>query len=587
MTSYQNFWNAEIETLLQQLDAPQSLEDNIVDTLRSSKRTGIFPNQIINALRIGLSVKEGNQNMAFVASMQSGKSGTIYFLCNYVLPAIGLIKEFESILFVTSMRDTDLYDQNCRVLEREYYDCISGDMKPSVLKVMKMSDFFNHPNPHKVVNEYDVQLIVRDEDQYGSGVESSFELAFFAELRCRIPDIKLLAVSATPYDILDAQFTGATDVDVIVGVRPPEYYGISEMLEDNVIEDIPEGFRPIQAQDLDGEEIFNIHPKTEEYVNFLNTFESGLGIIRESNTSRAIELRRLLKKEYKNKCTTILIGSDIACDFSINEGIKELSDLILKRGQRVVLIIVQALTAGKDLGILKEKVRFGIEPRDKQLANGAQGITGRFCGYHGNRNFKLMASRGLLEHYAQFEQDWEIFADDEWRNNLLNNNVKGLSTHTKFVKTQVEGSFIPVEQIETWTYEQLLSEKGREALSFIDNDAYHRLLDYFESTFYNVSTKGVRFNQKGVTVRIASGYNQASNRVYKNWECNLASNFGNIFFKKNPYQYGILISNYPIDDIRNTLGFTGIKIIQSGKKEWRNQETSVQNNSMYGNNEAA
>ena len=63
--------------------------------------------------------------MAFVASMQSGKSGTIYFLCNYVLPAIGLIREYESILFVTSMRDTDLYDQNCRVLQREYYDAAS------------------------------------------------------------------------------------------------------------------------------------------------------------------------------------------------------------------------------------------------------------------------------------------------------------------------------------------------------------------------------------------------------------------------------------------------------------------------------
>ncbi|AIY12555.1 hypothetical protein [Cellulophaga baltica] len=585
MTAYQNFWNAEIETLLQQLDAPQSLEDNIVDTLNNSRRTGIFPNQIINALRIGLSVKEGNQNMAFVAPMQSGKSGTVYFLCNYVLPAIGLIKEYESILFVTSMRDTDLYEQNCRVLQREYYDCVSRDMKPSVLKVMKMSDFFNHPNPHKVVNEYNVQLIVRDEDQYGSGVESSFELAFFAELRYRMPDIKLLAVSATPYDILDAQFTGATDVDVTVGVRPPEYYGISEMLADDIIEDIPEGFRPLQDQKIKGETLYSIHPKTIEYVNHLNNFENGLGVIRESNTTRAIELRRLLKEHYKNSCTIIVIGSDMACDFGINEGIKEISDLILKRGQRVVLIIVQALTAGKDLGMIKDKVRFGIEPRDKQLANGAQGITGRFCGYHNNRDFKLMASRSLLEHYAQFEQDWEIFADKDWRNDLFNSNVRGLSTHTKFVKLQSEGAFTPIEQIETLTYKELLSETGRECLSFIDDEAYHRLLDYFESTFYNVSTKGTRFKQKGVTVRIASGYNEVSNRVYRNWYCNLDDDFGNIFFKKNPYQYGVLISNYPMDDKRNTLGFTGIKIIQSGKKEWRNKETDVENNSMYGNGE--
>jgi hypothetical protein len=586
MTTYQKHWNAEIETLLIELDAPQPLEENIIDTLQNAKRTGIFPNQIINALRLGQSIKEGNQNMAFVASMQSGKSGTVYFLCNYVLPALGLINEYESILFVTSMRDTDLYDQNCRVLHKECYDAATGDMKPSNIKVMKMSDFFNHPNPHKVVNEYDVQLIVRDEDQYGCGDESSFQIAFFNELRRRIADIKLLAVSATPYDILDAQYNGDADVDVIVGVRPPEYYGISEMLEDGVIEDIPCDFKPLQSQKNGEETVYSVHPKVQEYVNHLTTFENGLGIIRESNTTRAIELRNQLKSQYKTQCTIIAIGSDASCDFGINEGIKEVSGLILKRGKRVVLIIVQALTAGKDLGMLKERVRFGIEPRDKQLANGAQGITGRFCGYHSNRNFKLMASTSLLNHYAQFEQDWEIFADENWRNELFNSNVKGLSTHTKFVKTQAEGVFTPIENIVYISYDELITEQGRNKLQFIDEDAYNRLLDYFEPTFYDVKAKGTRFNQKGVTVRISSGYNQNSNRVYRNWDCNLESDFGSVFFKKNQYNYGLLISNFPLIDARNTIGETGVKIITSGEREWRNQETVVQNDSMYSLDEA-
>ena len=581
MTAYQKHWNSEIELLLRQLDAPQSLHDNIIDTIDNMKRTGIFPNQIINALRIGLSIKEGNQNMAFVASMQSGKSGTIYFLCNYILPAIGLISEYESILFVTSMRDTDLYDQNCRVLHKEYFDVVTGEMKTSNLKVMKMSDFFNYPNPHKVVNEYDVQLIVRDEDQYGCGDESNFQTAFFSELRRRIPDIKLLAVSATPYDILDAQYTSTADVDVIVGVRPPEYYGISEMLQDGLIEDIPEGFRPLQVQVIDEEDNYSIHPKVDEYIKHLISFENGLGIIRESNTSRALELRQLVRDNYKKQCEVIAIGSDSSCDFSINEGIKEVSSLILKRGKRVVLIVVQALTAGKDLGVLKEKVRFGIEPRDRQLANGAQGITGRFCGYHNNRDFKLMASLSLLQHYGQFEQDWEIFADEDWRNELYNNNVRGLSTHTTFLKTQAEGVFTPVIDVQSLSFQDLISENGREMLSFIDDEAYHRLLDYFEPTFYDVPTKGTRFKQKGVTVRISSSYNQASNRVYKNWNCKVDDDFGSVFFKKNQYGHGLLISNYPSDDERNTLGFTGIKIIRSGEREWRTQETSVLNVSMY------
>jgi hypothetical protein len=581
MTTYQKHWNAEIENLLNELVAPQSLEENIIDTLNNARRTGIFPNQIINALRLGLSIKEGHQNMAFVASMQSGKSGTVYFLCNYVLPAIGLIREYESILFVTSMRDTDLYNQNCRVLQREYYDAATDQMMPSKLKVMKMSDFFKHPNPHKVVNEFDVQLIVRDEDQYGCGDESSFQVAFFNELRRRIPDIKLLAVSATPYDILDAQYKGEADVDVVVGVRPPEYYGITEMLRDGLVEDIPADFRPLQSQKIEGETIYTVHPKVEEYVNHLISFENGLGIIRESNTTRATELRGLLKEQYKKDCEVMVIGSNTACDFSINEGIKEISDLILKRGQRVVLIIVQALTAGKDLGMLKEKVRFGIEPRDKQLANGAQGITGRFCGYHKNRDIKLMASYELLNHYAQFEQDWEIFADDNWRNDLFNANVRGLSTHTKFVKSQSQGVFTPIENIEFISYDELMTDQGRYKLQLIDDEAYSRLLSFFQPTFYNGETKGTRFNQKEVTVRIASGYNQNSNRVYKNWNCNLESDFGNVFFKKIQYSYGLLISNFPSDDIRNTIGQTGIKIITSGDRDWREQETLVQNDSMY------
>lgn len=581
MTDYKDLLNTEIRTLLKEINAPLSLEQNIVDTLLNTGRTGIFKNQIINALRIGISLKEGNQNMAFIASMQSGKSGTIYFLCNYVMPAIGLIAEYESILFITSMRDTDLYDQNCRVLQREYYDAYLGKMMQSKLKVMKMNNFFNRPNPHKVVNDFNVQLIIRDEDQYGCGEESSFQVAFFNELRRRISDIKLLAVSATPYDILDAQFNGDADVDVIVGVRPKEYYGITEMITDGLIEDIPNDFKPLQSQKIEGETIYSIHPKVEQYVNHLNIFEDGLGVIRESNSNRASELRELLLKKYKKSCDVILIGSNSICDFSIYEGINEVSDLILRRGRRVVLIIVQALTAGKDLGMLKDKVRFGIEPRNKQLANGAQGITGRFCGYHKNRNIKILASLELLNHYSKFEQDWEIFADPQWRNDLFNAKVRGLSTQTKFVKNQSQGIFTTIEEIDFVTYEELITDTGRNKLQFIDEDAYLRLLSVFEPTVFNEGTKGMKFNQKGVTFRVSSSYNQNSNRVYKNWNCNLKSDFGSVFFKKNQYQYGILVSNYPSNDSRNKIGVSGLKIITSGKREWRNQVTLIQNDSMY------
>ena len=59
------------------------------------------------------------------------------------------------------------------------------------------------------------------------------------------------------------------------------------------------------------------------------------------------------------------------------------------------------------------------------------------------------------------------------------------------------------------------------------------------------------------------------------------NDFGTIFFKKVQYKYGLLISNFPSDDRRNTIGLSGVKIVTSGDREWRNQETLVQNDSMY------
>lgn len=583
MNSYEEHFRSEIEILLNQLGNPLGLHENITDTLINSKREGIFPNQVINALRIGLSIKQGNLNMAFVASMQSGKSGTIYFLCNHVLPSIGFLSEFENILFVTSMRDKDLYNQNRRVLERGFYDAYRMETFDSKITVLKMNDFFKRPNPYKVVNDFNIQLIVRDEDQYGCGEESSFQFTFFQQLRNKMPDIKLLAVSATPYDLLDAQFNNKADVDVIEGVRPPAYFGITEMLKGHLIEDLPESFRSLQCQGNEDNKYYNIHPKVYNYIEHLLKFETGFGIIRESNSQRAIELKKLVIESYNEEFETLVIGSSKMSDFSINDGIKEVSNLVQKRRKKVVLIVVQALTAGKDLGRLKEFVRFGIEPRDKQLANGSQGIAGRFCGYHNNKSFKLLASKPLLEHYSLFEQDWEIFADETWRNTLFNSTVRGLTTQSKFSLDNREGYFTKISDIVKINYNDLITNEGRKNLDFINDEAYERLISFFKKEFYDVNAKGARFYQKGVTVRIASNYNQRSNRVFNNWNCTREDDFGNIFFKKKQYPYGILISNFPIDDERNKIGFTGIKIIKSGSTEWKNQKTSIENGSMYSN----
>ena len=112
MTKYQEHWNSEIETLLEKLEASKELYDSLAYILSKSQLTQVFPNQVINALKAALKIRKEKTNIALIAPMQSGKSGTIYVLCNYILPAIGLIEKNQSVVFVTSMMDTDLYEQN-------------------------------------------------------------------------------------------------------------------------------------------------------------------------------------------------------------------------------------------------------------------------------------------------------------------------------------------------------------------------------------------------------------------------------------------------------------------------------------------
>ena len=102
--------------------------------------------------------------------MQSGKTRTIKFLCNYILPKINLLNEEDSILFLTSMRDTDLKEQNIRALEG--YE--------SNIFVMPMHKF--RSTGLAEIKKYNVKLIIRDEDQYGCGKESTFDLGFFSGL---------------------------------------------------------------------------------------------------------------------------------------------------------------------------------------------------------------------------------------------------------------------------------------------------------------------------------------------------------------------------------------------------------------------
>ena len=109
------------------------------------------------------------------------------------------------------------------------------------------------------------------------------------------------------------------------------------------------------------------------------------------------------------------------------------------------------------------------------------------CGYHNNRNFKLLASIDLLEHYSRFEQDWEIFSDENWQNELYNQKIRGLSTQTKFTLNQKAGIFTPIVEINEYSIEDLKSKSIKNELNYMGDNALDKLLDLFDESFYERS----------------------------------------------------------------------------------------------------
>ena len=578
MTTYQEFWNSGIGALLEELNCSDELHKELLFVIQNHRLTEIYPNQVINALKIARSIKNNNLNTALVAPMQSGKSGTIFVLVNYILPHLGLLNKNSTVVFVTSMRDIDLFKQNKYNLEKDFYSTTYEKYMPSHIMVKKMDEFFKSPNPTKLINELNSTLIIRDEDQYGSGSESSFDTAFFQNLRMTLPKIGLLAVSATPYDILDAKLQGY-NVELVDGIRPEKYFGITEMLSQGLVEDYPKNFRPVEQVVVDGFEVFKLHSKIVEYINHLNSFDDGLGLIRVSSSSTAILLRDEIKSSFDQDIECIAIGSDPMCDYKIQFGLEYIKKQVLNQSKRIVVIVVHALSAGKDLKLLKEKVRFGIESRNKQLANGAQGISGRLCGYHNNRSFKLLASVELLKHYSSFEMDPEVFSDPNWQNELYNQKVRGLSTHCKLKLNNKRGIFSPVIDAQIVNLEDIKS--GNKILSFLKESDIEKILETFKDSYINNPFKHSKFKIPNCTLRVASNYKPTSNRVYKHWNNDVGADFSNIFFQKYHYKYGILISNFDTHDHRNELGFQGIKVFFSSEPSFREMVTYVENDSMY------
>ena len=252
---------------------------------------------------------------------------------------------------------------------------------------------------------------------------------------------------------MDAKNSGY-DVSIVSGERPSSYFGITEMLNQNMVEDLPRNYQHF-VSDETGKTI--ISKQIIEGCFKLKNSKQGLGIIRCNNTKEAVYLKEQLKSLTQNNIETLVIGCRTECDMTIEEGLNRLPFMVERANKKVILLVINALSAGKDLKELKEHVRFVIETKKRQLANIAQGLPGRICGYHSNRDLKIFASKKVLEHFSEFENNPNVIEDEEWANKLYyDENIKALS-HKQSLKARLKKEYT----------DQLLSVKNTRSKNFL------------------------------------------------------------------------------------------------------------------------
>ena len=552
--------------MLSSITASKSLETIIKADLKSNKR--IYSNEVINALKISKALIEGNLNVALVAPMQSGKTGTIKYLCNTILTETGYLKKDQTVFFTTSMRDRALHDQNCQTLES-----YEGNILVCKIDRLKQLGLLE-------IDHYRAGLMVRDEDQYGCGEESTFDFTFFKNIRKSYPQMPIVMVSATPYDIMDAENHGF-DVTVVKGERSDNYFGITEMINEGMVIDLPSHYQHIVA-DKKGNSFLS--DQLKESISFLKSSEKGLGIVRCNKTEEATYLKSQLSS-LKNKydIDTYVIGCRKECDFSIKDGLRMLPHKIERQNKKIILLVMQALSAGKDLKTLKNHIRFVIETKKRQLANIVQGLPGRVCGYHNNRNLKIYGCKEVMEHFSEFENNPSVIKSEEWINKLYyDQKIVALSTQTQLQNQVRKGEYRGILEIKEYTINDLFDPNIENELSFLSKESIDKITTFFHRDFYNKNSRQSYLVDPNTNVYASTYSSYKTNTFIRNWKTKINDNMKKVFSKiKDDCYYGILIANYPIDHHLNKLDFSGIKVYKCGEKEILKRLSSTINYSMY------
>jgi len=372
----------------------------------------IYENQHKTADKIINSIKLGHRRIHVLAPTQSGKTGVIVSLANKM--------KNKNFILTSGMMDNHLYEQNGNIAENH----------TSNVFAMKIDQLLKHPNPHSIIREMSVKIIVVDENHYGIGINSRVD-NFINELLSMKLNVTIIWLGATGYQLVNSDLID----DTIQMNIPSNYFGCGQILNLSKLKD-SKGFKfTVDADSKLRKKVgidygFSLSNEFLNELDYLKSFKTGLGIIRVPQINIAENLKVAIGNAIPYFRVVVATSKS---RIGIKSTIRKAK--VLSSQRRVVLIVVGGLKAGVDLGEEKNNIRFVIETYKTKSAV-TQGLVGRISGYHENRDISIVADKSAIELQAAYENDYRCI-NEEYLKEMFDGGTHRLATNFSFGKKKL------------------------------------------------------------------------------------------------------------------------------------------------------
>lgn len=351
----------------------------------------IFPNQIKCAKQVVEKLSAFNI-VDVTAPCQSGKTGVKEAICSLLGPET-------NIIITCSIPDRILNDQHVENFSSLHHKNHRFAFLSALTGAFSKRWF----------KEYGAiaDVLIVDENHFGAGSVSRMT-RLIEKLRNDNPNVKLVFIGATGYQI-SHKFGKSVQVRMEV---PESYFGVREMLNLNLIEEIVPQFEYLSSCETEYE--FN-DAFFNAYHHVMN--RDGLSIVRCEGKKSATANKLAREITRRNGVKTV-----VATQFEengIRDNIRHACEL--SEHSAVCLIINDSMRAGVNIGEAKCRVNLVVE-NHRVVSNAVQGLIGRVCGYHTNSSMTIAAPREIVEFQDRFVSGDDISMD-------LVNEVLGTTTY--------------------------------------------------------------------------------------------------------------------------------------------------------------